>query len=311
MKTQQKLAAIEPGLKGTLSPKEYTTTIAPHWGPTYPPVAKYGDIDYVAVAYATDADKAAALIPKELELIPIPGLPGQSAVNLVFAKYRECDLGPYMEVIVNFPVLHNGQAFGFITAIYVDNDAALLAGRELGGYPKKMARITMRNYGNLFLSDMERGSIQKKTADPNFGDLASSNVTKGKKLFSVPLPANETVELPPPYNLLLPLPPPTRKPQDYVIPTMALRRVPGVGPGPNGSAGAEVLQLVGTPWHVTKAEFFAADDAGIEYHQSSEDPLAQILPCNSVLGAYILQGDMYTKSEEWMLIEDLKKNNAT
>jgi hypothetical protein len=274
-------------------------------------IAGYGNIDYVCVAFATDADKAAALIPKELELIPIPGLPGQSAVNLVFAKYRECDLGPYMEVIVSFPVLHKGQGFGFITGIYVDNDAALLAGRELGGYPKKMAHITMRNYGNLFLSHMSRGSIQKKTEDPNFNDLASTSVTKGNKLFSVPLPATETIDLPSPYNLLLPLPAPTGKPQDYVIPTMALRRVPGVGTGPNGAAGAEVLQLIGTPWHVTKAEFFAVDAPAMEIYSSKEDPLAQILPCNAVLGGFILRGDMYTKSEEWVVVEDLKKNNAT
>src|SRR6185369_14204519 len=82
-------------------------------------------------------------------------------------------------------------------AIYVDNDAALLAGRELGGYPKKMAQITMRNYGDLFLSQMSRGPIQKKTEDPNFSDLASSNVTKGSKLFSVPLSADKTAQLPP------------------------------------------------------------------------------------------------------------------
>jgi hypothetical protein len=303
--------ATEQGLKGTLSPEEYTTKTAPHWGETYlSAVANYGDMDYVSIAFATDADKAAALIPKELELITIPGLPGQAAANLIFAKYRECDLGPYMEVFVTISVLHKGKPFGFITAIYVDNDAALLAGRELGGYPKKMAQITMRNYGNLFLSHMSRGSIQRKTADPNFSDLASSSVTKGDKLFSVPLAADKTDQLPSPYNLLLPLPPATGKPQDYVVPTAALRRVPGVGPGPNGAAGAEVVQLVGTPWHVTNAEFYAGDAAGMELFPSKEDPIGQLLPCNSVLGAYILRGDMYTKADEWVLLENLKKNNA-
>jgi hypothetical protein len=29
-----------------------------------------------------------------------------------------------------------------------------------------------------------------------------------------------------------------------------------------------------------------------------------------VLGAFVLQGDMSTRSDEWVLIEDLKKNNA-
>jgi hypothetical protein len=210
-------------------------------------------------------------------------------------------------VIVSIPVLHKGQIYAYVPAIYVDNDAALLAGREIGGYPKKLAQITMRNYGDMFLSHMARGSIQKKTDDPNFTDLASSSVTKGGKLFSVPLPADDTVQLPPPYNLLLPLPTPTGEPQDYVITTMALRRFPGIGPGPDGAAGAEVLQLVGTPWHVTKAEFYAADAASMEFFRSEEDPIGELLPVNSVLGAFILRGDMHTSADEWMLLEDLKR----
>jgi arylsulfatase A-like enzyme len=197
-----------------------------------------------------------------------------------------------------------------VPAIYVDNDAALLAGRELGGYPKKMAQITMRNYGDLFLSHMARGAIQKKTADPNFEDLASSCVSRAGKLVSVPLPADETVELPPPYNMLLPLPPPTGEPQDYVLMTIALRHFPGIGPGPNGSAGAEVLQLVGTPWHITKAEIYAGDAASMELFPSEGDPIGRLLPCNAVLGAFVLQGDMSMRSDEWVLIEDLKKNKA-
>ena len=72
-----------------------------------------------------------------------------------------------------------------------------------------------------------------------------------------------------------------------------------------------MLQLIGTPWHVTKAEFFAVDATAMEIYSSKEDPLAQILPCNAVLGGFILRGDMYTKSEEWVVVEDLKKNNAT
>src|SRR6185436_17805278 len=115
---------------------------------------------------------------------------------------------------------------------------------------------------------------------------------RGSKLFSVAPPADKNTQLAAPFNMLLPLPAPIGKPQDYVIPTMALRRVPGIGPGPDGAAGAEVMQLVGTPWHVTRAEFFAAADVSVELFSTKEDPLREILPCNAVLGAYILRGAM-------------------
>ena len=45
-------------------------------------------------------------------------------------------------------------------------------------------------------------------------------------------------------------------------------RVPGIEPGPNGVAGAEVLQLVGTPWHITKANFYTGDAASLELYPS-------------------------------------------
>jgi len=45
----------------------------------------------------------------------------------------------------------------------------------------------------------------------------------------------------------------------------------------------------------------------MELFPSEEDPLGQLLPCNAVLGAFILRGDMTTVSDEWVLIEDLKR----
>ena len=61
-----------------------------------------------------------------------------------------------------------------------------------------------------------------------------------------------------------------------------------------GSAGAEALQLVGTPWHVTKAEIYAGDAASMELFPSEDDPIGQLLP-----------GEMSTRSDEWVLIKDL------
>jgi hypothetical protein len=52
---------IEQGLKDTLSPEEYTTMTTPHWGETYlAAMANHGDVDYVSIAFAADADQAAA-----------------------------------------------------------------------------------------------------------------------------------------------------------------------------------------------------------------------------------------------------------
>lgn len=300
---------FQPGLPGVMSPHNKAAGLMPQSAPIAPlaDAFHYRKIDLVVVSYATDAENAAALVPEGLDLLDVPIIPGQSAVNLIFAKYRENDeVGPYMEMIVAIPVVVDGAPWLYVPFIYVDSDSALTAGREYGGYPKKMGDITMRNYGDLYLSHMSRGSMQEKTADPNFSDIASSSVTKAGRLFSIPLPSEDIKQLPFPYNLLLPLPAANGKPQDYILPTMGLRSIPGVGADADKSA---ILQLIGTPWVITEAEVFAGDfsSTSMALFPSDEDPIAQALPMNAVLASYIIKGDMYTKATDWILIKDYNK----
>lgn len=291
--------------KGTLTSEEVSNhPVMPWWMPVTPEATdyQYRNIDMVAVSYACDHDRVAALVPAELELLAVPGLDGQNPVNLIFAKYRGNDqIGPYNETIVAIPVLHKGVPFLYVAAIYVDTDAAMAAGREFGGYPKKIADIDMYSYGDLFLNRLSRGNFQSKTASPRFSDIASSKVTRGNQLFTVPLPADEIEQLPAPYNLLLPMPPATGKPQSYVLPTIGLRTVPGVG---KEAARASVHQLIGTPWIITEARVWEGLDPSIDLIPSEEDPIARALPANQVLGAFILRGDMHTNVKDWMLLED-------
>ena len=292
---------------GTLTAAEVNRhPIMPWWMPITPAAQpyKYRNIDMVAVAFATDQDKAAALVPQELDLLALPGMPGQSAASLIFAKYRENDqIGPYMEAIVTIPVLFQGTPYLYVAAIYVDSDSALTAGREFGGYPKKIAKITMYNYGNLFLSSLCRGSMQEKTADPQFYDLASSNVIRGGQLFSAPLPRENIKQLPFPYNMILPLPPANGRPQPYILPTIGLRTLPGVG---GKALQAEVQELIGTPWVITRAKVYAGLNPSLDLLSSPEDPIARKLPVNMVLGAFILRGDMHTDPAQWKLLKKYK-----
>lgn len=134
----------------------------------------------VVIAYATDADKAAALVPKGLKLVDIPALPGQAPVNIVWAKYTDVKtIGPYLEFIVSIPVVVEGLPYMYVAAIYVDSDSAMAAGREIGGYSKKIATIEQKNYGNLFLGSISRNDHTKKTAAPDFSMLATASLRKG------------------------------------------------------------------------------------------------------------------------------------
>jgi len=294
--------------KGTLTPKTINENpVMPWWMPATPKAQpyQYRNIDMVAVSFATDLDKAAKLVPDNLDLLTLPGMPGQTAATLLFAKYRENDqTGPYMEVVVAIPVIADGNLYLYVAAIYVDNDAALIAGREFGGYPKKIANINIYNYGDLFLTRLCRSTKQEKTADPQFADIATAKVNRGGELFSVPLPAKDIRQLPFPFNMLLPLPPANGKPQPYVLPTIGLRTIPGVG---KDAKNAEIMQLIGTPWVITKAKVWAGIKPSLDLIPSKEDPIAQMLPINMVLASFILRGDMHTNPEDWILLRDYKK----
>ncbi len=294
--------------KGTLTPDTISEhPIMPWWMPAAAEAEpyQYRHIDMVAVSFATDFDKAAGLVPEDLDLLALPGMPGQTAVTMLFAKYRENDqTGPYMEMVVSIPVIADGGLYLYVAAIYVDNDAALIAGREFGGYPKKIADINIYNYGDLFLCRMSRSTSQEKTADPQFSDIATAKVARGGQLFSVPLPEEDIRQLPFPFNMLLPLPPANGKPQPYVLPTMGLRTIPGVG---KDAKHAEIMQLITTPWVITNARVWAGVQPSIDLIANAEDPIAQMLPINMVLASFILRGDMYTDPTDWVLFRDYKK----
>ena len=294
--------------KGSLSADKINQNpVMPLWAPLMPKAQtyKYLNIDMAAVAFATDRDRIAALVPDHLDLVALPGMEDQACASLIFAKYRGNEqIGPYMETIVTIAVLADGIPFLYVPAIYVDSDAAMAAGREFGGYPKKLATITMRTHGDIFANTISRGGMQQKTSDPNFSDIASSQITRGEKLFSVPLPADNMPELAPPFNMLLPLPPATGEPQPFILPTIGLRTFPGVGEHANQ---AEIIQIIGTPWVVTRAEVWAGVDPTIDFVASEEDPLHDHFPVNAILGSFLLRGDMHTDPSQWLLIRDYKK----
>jgi hypothetical protein len=276
----------------------------PWWGPAAAQSSTYhyGNIDLTGIVYATDLEKARALVPEELELLALPDMPDIAAVHMVFAKYRENDkTGPYMEAFAAIPVLAQGNPFLYVAAIYVDNDAALIGGREFGGYPKKIADIYLQGFGDLFLGWVSRNDVQRKTANPLFGDFATGSLRRGPKLFDVPLPANEMPQLEAPYNLLFPMPPATGEPQGYILPTIGLRTIPGVGAD---SHKAQINQLIGTPWLITKAEVWAGLEPSVDLIPSEEDPLAELLPVRQTLAGYIIRGDMQTHPEDWLLLAE-------
>jgi len=267
----------------------------PASGPMYKaaPVWSWDDIDIVIVDYLTDAKSAASFLPEGMTTFPIAELPGYSAVKQVWAHYRDSSFGPYNEFFIVIPALHNGQMSLYNPLIYVDRDSAMAGGREIGGWPKKMADIRMERSGNGYQLSFTRNGQQ----------LVSAEMQVGSKLFSTPLPANKEVRLSYPYNMTFPLPAPTAQPQAAIpLPTTTLKLIPGVG---SDNPRPEVAQLILAPWQV-KGDFFGGSDASVKYAPSEEDPFHK-LPVLKVLGSMYVSGDMTLSLKDMRVIEDLLK----
>jgi acetoacetate decarboxylase len=120
--------------RGTLT-KAHLGFSMPPYAPLFPkPPYYYKNATLMIFNYITD-ESAARMVPDVVELADPP------SAGLVFASYPSSNLGPYEEVVLFLDVVFKGQKFQFGAFLYVSTDSAMAAGREMGGYPKKIARI--------------------------------------------------------------------------------------------------------------------------------------------------------------------------
>jgi acetoacetate decarboxylase len=63
--------------------------------------------------------------------------------TLIILEYPETSIGPYNEAVLLLSCTYHNKPGNFVYSIYVDDDVALAAGREIWGIPKKIAEINL------------------------------------------------------------------------------------------------------------------------------------------------------------------------
>lgn len=138
------------GLAGRLS-KDKFGFAQPVDAPLYgKPPYYYKGAESMAFAYETDEEAAADLLPEGLELT------SPATAQVSFINYPFSTLGPYGEAILGLMCTFEGQPRFYIAHIVLDTDSPFAAGREIWGYPKKLAHITLEMDGDLIIGTMER-----------------------------------------------------------------------------------------------------------------------------------------------------------
>lgn len=110
-----------------------------------PPPYLYPKMRAMVCLFQAPLDIKEKFLPPEVEAIEFP-------FDAIFiSEYPDSTIGPYNENLILLYCKVNKTPGLYVMNIYVDDDGALTAGREIWGYPKKMCDIK--------LSAIENGKI--------------------------------------------------------------------------------------------------------------------------------------------------------
>lgn len=102
-----------------------------------PPPYEYPNMRAIVCLFKTTREAKRRVLPPELESIEFP-------FDAIFiAEYPNSTIGPYNENLILLYTKYEKTQGLFVMNIYVDDDAALTAGREIWGYPKKLCNIKL------------------------------------------------------------------------------------------------------------------------------------------------------------------------
>ena len=106
----------------------------PLTSPAFPPGPyRFVNREFFIITYRTDPDALRAVIPAPLEM-------AEPIVRYEFIKMPDSTgFGDYTESGQVIPVTFEGKAGSYVHAMYLDDEAPIAGGRELWGFPKKLA----------------------------------------------------------------------------------------------------------------------------------------------------------------------------
>lgn len=131
----------------------------PLTSPAYP-VGPYRFVDreYLIVTYRTDPAKLRALVPEPLVI-------DEPLVKFEFIRMPDSTgFGDYTESGQVIPVSFEGRKGSYSHCMFLDDHPPIAGGRELWGFPKKLARPTLKPEIDTLLGTLDYGSVRIATA---------------------------------------------------------------------------------------------------------------------------------------------------
>ena len=144
----------------------------PLTSPAFPPGPyRFVNREFLIVTYRTDLDALRAVVPEPLQVT-------EPIVKYEFIRMPDSTgFGDYTESGQVIPVTFEGQAGGYVHAMYLNDEAPIAGGRELWGFPKKLASPTLRTEKDTLVGTLNYGPVPVATGTMGYkhraADLAS------------------------------------------------------------------------------------------------------------------------------------------
>ena len=130
----------------------------PFTSPAYPPGPyRFYQREFLVITYRTDADTLRALVPEPLEV-------DEPIVKYEFIRMPDSTgFGDYTETGQVIPVSFRGRKGGYSHCMFLNDDPPIAGGRELWGFPKKLAQPSLRAEIDTLVGTLDYGPVRVAT----------------------------------------------------------------------------------------------------------------------------------------------------
>jgi acetoacetate decarboxylase len=127
--------------------------------PAFPPGPyRFVDPEFLVVSYRTDIEALRAVVPEPLQL-------SDAIVKYEFIRMPDSTgFGDYTESGRVIPVSFEGRAGGYVHSMYLNDESPIAGGRELWGFPKKLAAPSLTVEKDTLLGTLDYGPVRVATA---------------------------------------------------------------------------------------------------------------------------------------------------
>jgi acetoacetate decarboxylase len=140
-----------------------TAFAMPLTNPSYPMGPyRFVDREYLIITYRTDTEALRRVVPAPLKIeTPV--------VKYEFIRMPDSTgFGDYTESGQVIPVRFGGQRGGYVHAMYLDDDPPIAGGRELWGFPKKLAQPSLRVERDTLLGTLDYDPVRIATGSVGY-----------------------------------------------------------------------------------------------------------------------------------------------